>query len=227
MHRIRFPDPRLADPDGLVAIGGDYRPETLIAAYAQGIFPWPCGDLSHAWFSPDPRFVLLPEELRVSRSLRKTLRRAPYRITFDHAFEEVIHACATSPRPDHQGTWIHPDLIEGFVALHRSGVAHSVEAWHGSELAGGLYGIALGAAFAGESMFFRQPDASKAAFVHLVEHLRDWSFHFVDCQVPTEHLERFGATEWPRDRFLDALSKALEIPTRLGPWHDENRAQQE
>jgi len=217
--RFPFPDPeRFATPEGLVAWGRDLRPERLLAAYESGIFPWyEQGPV--LWFSPDPRWVLRPEDLRVSRSLRKTLRRGLFRVTADAAFDAVIHACAEAVRPDQEGTWIGPDMIEAYRALHRLGFAHSVEAWAGHELAGGLYGVSLGAAFFGESMFTSRSDASKVAFVHLVEQLAAWDFDFVDCQVHTAHLERFGAAPWPRGRFLGALGRALARPTRRGVWH--------
>lgn len=213
-----FPDPRLADPDGLVAIGGDFRPETLVAAYASGIFPWPHDDLPYAWFSPDPRFVLPPERLHVARSLRKRLRGGDYEVRYDTAFEPVMRACAEAPRPGQPGTWILEEMVEGYVELHRLGLAHSVECWWGDQLAGGLYGVSLGGVFFGESMFHRREDASKIAFVHLVERLQGWGFDLVDCQVRTEHLARFGARDWGRERFLRRLRRSLTRSTRRGPW---------
>lgn len=214
-----FPDPNLADADGLVAYGGDLRPERLLAAYAQGIFPWPHD--AHwplLWFSPDPRMVLVPSALHVSRSLRKTLRHGDFEVRFDTVFAQVIRACATIPRPTQRGTWITADMITAYCALHELGFAHSVETWADGELVGGLYGVSLGAAFFGESMFARRTDASKVAFVRLVQHLQVWQFHFVDCQMHTPHLARFGAVEWPRKRFLQALNLALREPTRRGRW---------
>lgn len=215
-----FPDAHHAADHGLVAIGGDYHPRTLLAAYAGGIFPWPSHELPFAWFSPNPRMILRPGDLEVSHSLRKTLRRGRFRVTWDTCFDGVIRACAAVPRPGQAGTWIHDELIRGFVALHRLGYAHSVETWHDDTLVGGLYGISLGTMFCGESMFFNERDASKVAFVHLVERLREWRFRFVDCQVYTEHLARFGAEEWHRNDFLDELAQALREPTRRGPWTD-------
>ena len=213
-----FPDPRLAAAHGLVAIGGDYRPTTLLAAYAQGIFPWPSEDLSRAWFSPDPRMVLEPRHLHVSRSLRRLLRRGIFEITYDTAFEEVIRACAAVRRSGQAGTWIEEEMIAGYTELHRLGFAHSVETRLEDELVGGLYGVALGRCFSGESMFFRRPNASKAAFVDLVRRLEGWGFEIVDCQIYTEHLASFGAREWPRDRFLKVLERALRHPSRRGAW---------
>lgn len=213
-----FPDPRRAADHGLVAVGGSYDARTLIAAYASGIFPWPSEDLPHAWFSPNPRMVLRPRDLHVSRSLRKTLRKGRFRTTWDTCFERVILCCAAAYRPGQGGTWINDELVDGFLALHGAGLAHSVEVWRGGRLVGGLYGLALGSVFCGESMFHRETDASKVAFVTLVERLRDWGFTMIDCQLHTEQLERFGAREWPRDRFLDELALALRAPTRIGRW---------
>jgi leucyl/phenylalanyl-tRNA--protein transferase len=214
-----FPDPNRADADGLVAYGGDLRPERLLAAYAQGIFPWPHDERwPLLWFSPDPRMVLVPSALHVSRSLRKTLRHGDFEVRFDTAFAQVIHACATIPRPTQRGTWITADMIQAYCVLHELGFAHCVETWADGALVGGLYGVSLGAAFFGESMFARRTDASKVAFVRLVQHLQAWQFHFVDCQMHTPHLARFGAVEWPRKRFLQALRDALREPTRRGRW---------
>ncbi len=218
IDHIGFPDPRLAADHGLVAVGGDYRPELLITAYAHGIFPWPTEGVDHAWFSPNPRMVLVPEELHVSRSLRKTLRRDRFRITFDTAFGDVMRRCAAAPRGGQQGTWITEDLMAGFAELHDWGFAHSVETWRGERLVGGLYGLALGGVFCGESMFHVERDASKVAFITLVRRLRAWGFRMVDCQVHTEHLEQFGAREWHRDDFLDELELAIHDPTRRGKW---------
>ena len=217
-ERLAFPPPELAEESGLLAVGGDLRPERLLLGYHLGIFPWYHEGLPILWYSPDPRMVLEADRLVIGRSLRKAMRRAPYRITLDTAFGQVIRACAEVPRPDQDGTWITSDMLEAYGELHRLGYAHSVEAWSGDELVGGLYGVSLGAAFFGESMFARAPDASKIAFVTLVEQLRRWDIPLIDCQVHTEHLERFGAEEWPRERFLARLARALERPTRPGPW---------
>lgn len=215
---VPFPDPRKADEaTGLVAIGGDLLPERLVSAYAHGIFPW-YNDDPILWFSPDPRMVLRLPELKINRSLRKNLRRLRYEVRLDTAFRDVIRACAAVSRPDQDGTWINDEMIAGYVALHERGYAHSVEAWSGGELVGGMYGVSLGAAFFGESMFAKASDASKVAFVHLVKQLERWDFHFLDCQVHTDHLDRFGATQWPREVFLAALEDALEAKSRLGKW---------
>jgi leucyl/phenylalanyl-tRNA--protein transferase len=202
-------------------VGGDLRPERLVAAYAAGIFPWYSEETPILWHSPDPRTVLRPTELTVARSLGKTLRRGTYEVTLDTAFRRVIEGCARARRPEQEGTWINEDMIEAYVELHRRGLAHSAEAWKDGELAGGLYGVSLGAAFFGESMFAAQPDASKVAFVTLVKQLAAWGIALVDCQVHTDHLERFGAVATPRAHFLAALAQALEEETRLGPWRLE------
>ncbi len=214
--RLAFPPPDRGPRRGPIAVGGDLRPERLLLAYSMGIFPWQ-GEPLH-WHSPDPRMVLLADELKVSRSLRRTIKRGTFHVTLDTAFAEVMVACATAPRPGQDGTWITPGMVEAYGELHRRGVAHSVEAWRGEEVVGGLYGLSLGAAFFGESMFARETDASKVAFVSLVEQLRRWSISLVDCQVYTPHLASLGAREWPRRQFLEALRLALDKKTRLGPW---------
>jgi leucyl/phenylalanyl-tRNA--protein transferase len=221
-ERILFPPPEHGPRRGPIAVGGDLRPERLLLAYSMGIFPWQ-GEPLH-WHSPDPRMVLLADELRVSRSLRRARRRGAFRITLDQAFAAVMTACATVPRPAQDGTWITPAMIASYTDLHRRGIAHSVEAWRGETLVGGLYGLSLGAAFFGESMFARETDASKVAFVALVEQLRRWDIPLVDCQVHTPHLASLGAREWPRRDFLAALHAALERPTRLGPWRFDGPA---
>lgn len=213
-----FPDPALAEPDGLLAVGGDLSPERLLTAYAEGIFPWYSDGSPILWWSPDPRLVLAPPALHVPRSLARTLRRGRYRFTADRAFAQVIARCAGSERPGQDGTWITDEMREAYLRLHRLGFAHSFEAWEGDALAGGLYGVSLGAAFFGESMFADRPDASKAAFVRSVDWLRDRGFTLVDCQVRTDHLVRFGAEEVPRAAFLERLTGALERPTLRGPW---------
>lgn len=224
-----FPDPKRADRRGLLAWGGDLAPERLLAAYAQGVFPW-YDEEPILWYSPDPRMVLRPSELYLGRSLSKRLRARPFRLTMDRAFGAVIRGCSTAPRPGQQGTWIGADMVEAYERLHALGFAHSVEAWappetagsvnstEGFVLVGGLYGVSLGRAFFGESMFARAADASKIAFASLVRQLARWGFDFVDCQVKTAHLERFGATEWRRSAFLAALGDTLAFETRRGAW---------
>ncbi|NQZ94945.1 MAG: leucyl/phenylalanyl-tRNA--protein transferase [Myxococcales bacterium] len=213
-----FPPADHADPTGLLAVGGDLSPERLLIAYSMGIFPWYEEGLPILWHSPDPRMVLLPSEIKLSRSLRRALKRSPFQLTLDTAFEDVIRACAAVPRPGQDGTWITEEMIEGYCELHELGFAHSAEAWDGDELVGGLYGVSLGTGFFGESMFARRNDASKIPFAMLVVQLERWGFDLVDCQVYTDHLERFGATEWSRDRFLIALEGAVSQPTRRGRW---------
>jgi leucyl/phenylalanyl-tRNA--protein transferase len=215
--RLVFPPVELAD-DGLLAVGGDLSTKRLLLAYSQGIFPWYEADQPILWHSPDPRMVLRVEELHVPRSLRKVLRQGRYHFTLDSAFPAVIGACAAAPRHGQGGTWITPQMRAAYLELHRLGWAHSVEAWLDDTLAGGVYGVCLGAIFFGESMFARRPDASKAAFVMLTEQLQRWGVTLVDCQVHTQHLARFGATEWPRSRYLTALSAAVSKPTRRGRW---------
>ncbi|HSK81600.1 MAG TPA: leucyl/phenylalanyl-tRNA--protein transferase [Thermoanaerobaculia bacterium] len=217
-RRIFFPPASWASPDGVLAIGGQPDPETLKEAYGRGIFPWPHEGWPLLWFCPDPRFVLVPEEAHVSRSLRKVMRRGTYEVRADTAFRDVISRCAGKPRPGQDGTWITKDMVAGYTALHEEGLAHSIEAFRDNRLVGGLYGISLGAVFFGESMFADEPDASKVAFATLLANLVRWRFALVDCQSYTDHLARFGAEDWPRGRFLKLLKKALREPTRQGPW---------
>lgn len=223
-QRLVFPPPHLADDNGILAVGGDLSPERLLLAYSAGIFPWYSEDLPIIWHSPDPRMVLTPATLHVGRSLGKAMRRRPYDIRLDTAFVRVIDACASVPREGQDGTWITDEMRDAYIELHRQGIAHSAEAWRDGELVGGLYGVSLGGAFFGESMFAHAPDASKIAFVTLVQQLEAWNIRLIDCQVYTEHLARFGAEEWPREQFLDALRRALDQPTRVGPWHLDARA---
>ncbi len=213
-----FPPPHLADESGLLAIGGDLRPERLLLAYRSGIFPWYEDGLPILWHSPDPRFVLEVAHAVVPRSTRKAIRRDAFQVRFDTAFEQVIDACGATPRPGQRGTWITAEMKRAYAELHRLGYAHSVEAWRDDELVGGLYGVSLGGAFFGESMFSRAPDASKIAFVTLVGDLAARGIDLIDCQVYTDHLARFGAREWPRKRYLRALAAALRQPTRKGRW---------
>jgi leucyl/phenylalanyl-tRNA--protein transferase len=213
-----FPPVDRATPEGVLAIGGKPEPDLLLAAYSRGIFPWPHQGLPLLWFCPDPRFVLVPAEAHVGRSLRKTMRRGIFEVRADTAFREVMRACAHRKRPGQRGTWINRDMIRGYTALHKQGYAHSIEAWQDGRLVGGLYGISLGAVFYGESMFAEVPDASKVAFATLLGNLIRWDFQLLDCQSYTDHLAYFGAEEWPRDEFLAALEEALQAPTRMGPW---------
>jgi leucyl/phenylalanyl-tRNA---protein transferase len=215
--RVAFPPVEEAE-DGLLAVGGDLSPDRLLLAYASGIFPWYSEGEPILWHSPDPRMAMRATDLHVPRSLEKRLRRGDFSLTLDADFESVVEACASAKRPGQRGTWITSEMRRAYARLHRLGFAHSVETWHGRRLVGGLYGVSLGAAFFGESMFARASDASKAAFVCLVRQLRRWGIELVDCQVYTEHLARFGATEWTRRSYLTALARATAEPTRRAPW---------
>lgn len=222
---LRFPDVALAlrDPDGLLALGGDLSSERLLLAYRNGIFPWFGPDQPILWWSPDPRLVLLPESLRVSRSLSRTLRAQSFRITLDSAFSAVIEQCAAR-RKGQSGTWITVEMRAAYEQLHRQGFAHSVESWQGDELVGGLYGVAIGRIFFGESMFTRVSDASKVAFVHLVRQLQAWDFPLIDCQVHTRHLQSLGAVALPRTEFVQQLAVHCTRPAVPGPWRLETPA---
>ncbi len=221
-RKLAFPSPERADKDGVVAVGGDLSTERVLLAYRSGIFPWPLAhDMPVFWFSPDPRWVVEPKAAHLPRSLRKEMRRGTYEVRVDTAFDRVINACAEASRPGQESTWITEEMEAAYNDLHRQGWAHSIEAWHGGELVGGLYGLSLGRGFFGESMFASAPDASKVAFATLLGNLVAWGFDFVDCQTKTAHLQRFGAVPWPRRRFLEALSKTLEHPTRQGRWRFE------
>ena len=207
----------LDDPNGLLAAGGDLSPDRILVAYRRGIFPWFGAGQPILWWSPDPRMVLFPEELRISRSLRKRLARRDYEVRVDTAFDQVIEACS-APRAGHEGTWITPDVAEAYSGLARAGLAHSFETWIDGELAGGLYGVALGRMFYGESMFTRAPDASKLALVHLVRQLGRWEFGMIDCQMKTAHLARFGAREIPRADFIRKLANLVNYPVTTRLW---------
>jgi leucyl/phenylalanyl-tRNA--protein transferase len=213
-----FPDPNRADPSGLLGVGGDLHPARVLLAYRMGIFPWYSEGQPILWWSPDPRFVLYLRDLRVQRSLAKRIRQRPYRITLDRAFDDVLVRCARTARPGQDGTWITDAVRRAYLALHEAGHAHSVEAWEGDELVGGLYGVSVGMAFAGESMFSTRPDASKIAFVHVARQLARWGYPLVDSQVHTAHLERFGAREVPRATWLGELAGLVDQPGRPGPW---------
>lgn len=207
---ISFPPPELAEEDGLLAVGGDLGEERVLLAYREGIFPWYSDGSPLLWWSPDPRLVLFPEELKVARSLRQCIKKREFTVTMNTAFENVIRNCASVRRRDEGGTWITEEMIAAYTRLHLSGYAHSVEAWHEGELAGGLYGLILGKAFFGESMFTKKSNASKVAFVSLVEHLKNRGFMLIDCQMTTRHLISFGAKEISRKLFLMLLRQALE-----------------
>lgn len=211
---LSFPplEKAMREPNGLLAAGGDLSPQRLLAAYRQGCFPWYQDGQPILWWSPDPRTVLYPDELHVSRSLRKRMRHGQFRVTFDQAFAAVIRGCA-EPRSYADGTWITTPMHQAYLKLHEMGVAHSVEVWEGEKLVGGLYGLAMGQLFFGESMFSRTTDASKVGFVTLVEQLRDWGFQLIDCQMPTAHLASFGARSISRRHFAETLAKYLDQPS--------------
>lgn len=202
---LLFPPPHLAEPQGLLAVGGDLTVDRLMLAYHSGIFPWYTDGQPILWFSPDPRLVLFPGELKVTDSLRRVIKSGRFTVTRDSAFGLVVRNCRQIDRPGQDGTWITDEMEEAYVALHEAGHAHSVEVWHEGELAGGLYGVIVGTCFCGESMFTRVSNAGKVGFVWLVEKLAADGFKMIDCQVPTELLERFGAIEIPRRRFLRLL----------------------
>lgn len=219
-HRLVFPPAEKADPNGLLAVGADLSAERLLLAYRSGIFPWYEDGLPILWHSPNPRYVLLPDRLHVPKSLEKQIRREPYRVELDRDFRSVMTACGAAKRKGQRGTWITSEMLDAYCELHALGFAHSAEAYEGDRLVGGLYGVSLGSVFFGESMFALAPDASKIAFVTLTRALRDRGIDLIDCQVHTDHLERFGAEAWPRVRYLAELRSRLDRPTLRGSWHD-------
>ena len=215
----------LVEPNGLLAAGGDLSVARLVDAYQQGIFPWFNPGQPLLWWSPDPRMALVPGELKVSRSLGKVLRNREYEVRADTSFRAVMRACA-QPRPEQGGTWISDEMIAAYGELHERGIAHSIETWIGGELAGGLYGVALGRMFYGESMFTRVADASKIALVHLARQLARWQFGMIDCQMHTAHLASLGAREIPRAAFMRKLHKLVNCPAMPGRWElDRDLAQ--
>ena len=211
----RFPDPRSATPDGLVAVGDDLHPDTLRQAYRQGIFPWPAQGLPLLWFSPPERGILEFAHLHLPRSLVRAARGHPFRLTLDADFAGVIRGCAATPRPGQDGTWITDDIIEAYEHLHALGVAHSAEAWRAGRLVGGIYGVDVDGAFAAESMFYREPNASKLALLHLIQHLRGRGLDWLDIQVLTPHMVRLGARAVPREHFLARLAATRAHGLRL------------
>ena len=212
------------EPNGLLCAGGDLTPQRIVQAYIDGIFPWYSPGEPILWWSPDPRMVLFPGEFRISRSLRKTLRKAHYRVRMDSHFEAVIQECARKPRPGQDGTWITPEIQAAYLKLHRLGYAHCVETWIDGKLAGGLYGIAIGKMFYGESMFAHVTDASKIAVAHLARFLGEQGFGMIDCQMNTPHLASLGAREIPRDDFIRKLRGLIAIPPLCGRWPQEPAA---
>lgn len=200
-----FPPYDMADEEGLLAVGGDLSPERLLLAYRNGIFPWYGADLPILWFCPDPRFVLFPQHLRVTKSMKQVLRRGQFEITMNKAFDEVINACARMPRPGQDSTWLIPEMIAAYTELHRLGYAHSVEAWQDGKLAGGLYGVRIGNCFFGESMFSKVPNASKAAFITFVNQFEQEGGVLVDCQIHTPHLESLGGEFIALEKFVELV----------------------
>jgi len=207
----------LREPNGLLAMGGDLSLERLLEAYRHGIFPWFNPGEPILWWSPDPRMVLVPGEVRVTRSLAKRMRNAGFEVRVDTAFAEVMRACA-APREGESGTWISPLMVAAYTRLHQAGYAHSVETWRDGQLVGGLYGVAIGRMFYGESMFSREPDASKVALVRLAQQLQRWGFGLIDCQMETPHLASLGACTMPRAAFIARLAELVKLPHQPGPW---------
>ena len=222
-EKVSFPPPEFAEDSGLLAMGGDLCVDRLLTAYKQGIFPWYEETTPILWWSPDPRMVLFPEDLHISKSLKKIIKKNKFEITFDKTFGEVISSCAYVRLDKGEETWITPEMVNAYIDFHRAGYAHSVEVWHNGELAGGVYGVALGRAFFGESMFTNIDNASKVGFVYLVEHLKKWGFRFIDCQVATDNLERFGAKEIPRKEFMEILENEIKFkPGNEMDWVFDN-----
>jgi leucyl/phenylalanyl-tRNA--protein transferase len=213
----RFPDPRHSTPEGIVAVGGDLEPESLLLAYRQGIFPWPISDLPLTWFCPPTRAILEWDQLHIPRSLVKTRKKNLFQFTFDQAFSHVIEACSQIPRPHQPGTWITDEIKQAYCKLHELGHAHSIEVWKDQQLVGGLYGVDAGGVFAGESMFYLEPNASKLAILTLMEHLHAKGSHWMDIQVLTPHMEAMGAREVPRNEFLNRLKETLQLKIELFP----------
>ncbi|MBN9227529.1 MULTISPECIES: leucyl/phenylalanyl-tRNA--protein transferase [Legionella] len=212
-----FPNPETSDNQGLLFIGGDLTPQRILQAYSQGVFPWYEPGTPILWWSPNPRLILLPTEFNISHSLQKSLKK-PFKFTMDTAFSQVIMACATNPGRINN-TWITQEMIEAYTHLHKMGYAHSFEVWYENELVGGLYGLSLGRAFFGESMFHKMTDASKIAFYYLCKTLAEWNFDFIDCQIPTHHLQSLGAKIIERREFLHMLHLSLQHPTKHGLWN--------
>ena len=217
-QEVIFPPPHLARTDGLLAVGGDLSPKRLLLAYQSGIFPWFSEGDPILWWSPNPRFILHSDHLKVSKSMRQVLRRKTFEISFDQDFSSVIRACSQIPRKGQEGTWITTDMMEAYIQLHELGFAHSVEVWKEGKLVGGLYGISLGKCFFGESMFTRQSNASKAGFITLVQQLRDHDFEMIDCQIHTPHLESLGGKNMPRKEYLEWLAQEVRHETQRGNW---------
>jgi len=215
-----FPNPRYAASEGLLAFGGDLSPNRLLTAYRRGIFPWYSADDPILWWSPDPRSILYPKNFKLTKSFKRVLKNGGFEVKFDHAFEEVIHHCGNVPREGQNGTWLLEDMREAYIELHAMGYAHSVEVYLDDELVGGLYGLSMGSAFFGESMFSLRSNTSKVAFKALSDTLDSRGYDFIDCQVRNDHLVSMGAVDIPRDRFLDELDISLQNSSDIGSWRD-------
>lgn len=215
---LLFPHPDYANEEGLLAVGGDLSAERLLLAYRKGIFPWFNANDPPLWWSPNPRFVLFPDQIRITKSMRRILRKEQFEVTFDQDFDRVIKACGETPRDGQGGTWITPNMLRAYRKLYQLGYAHSVEVWQDGELAGGLYGVSIGKCFFGESMFTWVSNASKTALMTLNKVLIERGFWLIDCQMYTQHLERLGAAGIPRKRFLDYLQRNEQEPTHKGSW---------
>ena len=221
-EKLIFPPVYLSTPEGLLAVGGDLSVQRLLLAYKSGIFPWFSKSEPLLWWSPDPRSVLFPHELNISRSLQKVLKQKRYTVRMDTDFRFVIESCSVIERKDQDDTWITDEMIDAYLKLYRQGYAHSVETWYRGEIVGGLYGVSIGRCFFGESMFSKRSDASKVALVYLSRFAADMEFGFIDCQVPSGHLRRLGARNIPRKRFMRLLAKHINQPTAFGPWRFGN-----
>ena len=219
-EKIIFPPPELAEENGLLAVGGDLSTKRLLLAYSNGIFPWYSAGEPILWWCPSPRLVIFPDEFKVPKRLARFIKQKKYAVTMDQAFQQVIMACASGTDRQEKGTWIDDDMIDAYTHLHELGFAHSVECWLDGKLVGGLYGIALGRIFFGESMFSRQSNASKVAFVYLAEKLLERDFDLIDCQLKTEHLIQFGAREIPGNEFQDFLANSVSLTTK-GKWQED------
>jgi len=215
-----FPNPELAEPEGLLAVGGDLTVDRLLLAYSMGIFPWYSDGQPILWWSPDPRLILFPHQLHISKSLNRILKSGRYDIRFDTQFSDVIERCGEIKRKDQRGTWITVEMQQAYMQLHLAGFAHSVECYFDDHLVGGLYGVSIGKAFFGESMFSLKTDASKVALVMLSSQLQKWHFEIIDCQIPTDHLKRMGAFEIDRSGFLEKLNNAINGTSQIGNWGD-------
>jgi len=218
-NSLTFPPPDMAEPSGLLAIGGDLSTERLLQAYARSIFPWYSPGDPLLWWSPDPRTILFPKEFHCPRRLQRTVRQQRFTVRADTSFAQVIKACATIPRQHEKGTWITAEMQAAYIQLHLAGFAHSLETWQDNQLVGGLYGVSLGRCFFGESMFSQVSDASKTALAVMVQKLLEWNFLFIDCQFQTEHLSHFGTRKVSRRKYLRLLEQALHHPTKHGSWN--------